>query len=124
MRWDEDTYYYYFTHAPPFPAGSPYADWGAGHWQELRYVFDHLDQEAWGWSPADRTLAAAMAGYWTNFARTGNPNGGGFPVWPRFGKDGERVMQLGGTMAAGDVPNLPGLRLIDDFYTQVRSGRK
>ena len=27
---------YYFAHSPPYPTGSPFADWGAGHWAELR----------------------------------------------------------------------------------------
>lgn len=36
---------YYFTHVPPYPVGSPYAHWGAGHWAEMRYVFDQLNLE-------------------------------------------------------------------------------
>jgi para-nitrobenzyl esterase len=29
-------------------------------------------------------LASAMATYWTNFARSGNPNGTGVPTWADF----------------------------------------
>ena len=118
-----DVYYYYFAHRPPFPPGSPFAEWGAGHWQELRYVFDHLEQEPWAWGPADRALADAMASYWTNFARTGNPNGGRLPAWPRFTTKSERVIRLGDAIAAGDIPNLEGLRRLDDFYAGFRKGR-
>jgi para-nitrobenzyl esterase len=115
-------YYYYFAHAPPFPPGSPFSGWGAGHWQELRYAFDHLSQEPWSWSRADHALAEAMAIYWTNFAKKGNPNGERLPTWPRFTKDSERVMWLGSAIVAGDVPNLEGLRLFDDFYSRFRRG--
>jgi carboxylesterase type B len=68
-------FYYYFAHVPPYPQGSPFTGWGAGHWAELRYVFDHLNQYQWAWSDADRKLANTMATYWTNFAKTGDPNG-------------------------------------------------
>ena len=35
--------------------------------------------------PAQAALASAMASYWTNFARSGNPNGAGVPAWADFG---------------------------------------
>ena len=113
-------FYYYFQHAPPYPAGSPFSGFGAGHWQELRYVFDHLNLEQWAWTDADRALANTMAACWTNFAKSGNPNGDGLPVWPAFTAGAERLMQFGGTTAVGGVPNLEGLKLLDAFNASVR----
>jgi len=61
-------YYYSFRQQPPFPADSVYAGWGASHFAELWYVFDHLDQEPWHWTAADRRVAEEMSSYWANFA--------------------------------------------------------
>ena len=72
-------FYYSFRQRPPFPAGSVYAGWGASHFAELWYVFDHLDQSPWNWTAADRKLAEEMSSYWVNFAKSGDPNGPGFP---------------------------------------------
>ena len=33
-------------------------------------------------------LSATMIGYWTAFARTGNPNGSNRPDWPAFNRSG------------------------------------
>ena len=35
-----------------------------------------------------------MVDYWTNFAKTGNPNAGGADEWPASTKDAPFVMQL------------------------------
>lgn len=113
-------YVYRFEQKPPFPAGSVRAGWGASHFAELWYVFDHLDQEPWTWTPADRRLADTMAGYWVNFARKGDPNGPGLPVWPRFQATDGVVLRLGDPVAAGPPPELKTLKALDGLYSQLR----
>jgi carboxylesterase type B len=72
-----------FTRRPPFKAGTAGQGWGASHYAELWYVFGHLDPAVADWTAADRRLADQIAGYWTRFAATGDPNGPGLPAWPR-----------------------------------------
>ncbi|MBC6982883.1 carboxylesterase/lipase family protein [Caulobacter sp. 17J80-11] len=109
---------YRFDRRPPFPAGSVRADWGASHFAELWYMFDHLDQEPWAWSPADRALADAMAGYWVNFARTGDPNGPGLPAWAPF--DGAASLCFEDRPAPCDLPDRKTLSAFDAAYDAVR----
>ena len=54
---------------------------GAVHSWELQYVFGVLSANAD--KPADRSLSDQVQQYWTNFAKTGNPNGGSLPNWPK-----------------------------------------
>ncbi len=115
-----DVYVYRFDHRPPFPADSIYADWGAAHFVELWYVFDHLDQQPWPWTAADRRLADLMAGYWTNFVKHGDPNGPGLPAWPRFTKEDAQAMRLDDPARAGAFPVDKGLETMDTLYSQVR----
>ena len=107
---------YYFTHIPPYPVGSPYAHWGAGHWAEMRYVFDRLEVEPWKWTPQDRLLADAMADYWTNFAKSGDPNGASLQTWLPYDSQHERALELGDTIKMIDYPNLQGLRALDALF--------
>ena len=59
---------------------------GAVHGAEVPYVFGALAGGRGGvnYTEADRELSSIVQQYWTNFAKSGNPNGGGLPPWPRF----------------------------------------
>ncbi len=116
-------YYYSFEQKPPFPPTSIYGGWGASHYAELWYVFDHLDQMSWNWTEADRRLAAEVSGYWVNFIKSGDPNGGNLPSWPRFSETAETVQHLNDPIATGKVPNLATLKVFDAAYSDVR-GKK
>jgi para-nitrobenzyl esterase len=113
-------YYYSFRHKPPFPVGSVYEGWGASHFAELWYVFDHLNQAPWRWTDEDRHLAERMSDYWTNFAKSGDPNGPGLTYWPAFANGDGRVLSLGEPIAVGGVANISGLNVLDAVYTSVR----
>jgi para-nitrobenzyl esterase len=113
-------YYYSFRQQPPFPADSVYAGWGASHYAELWYVFDHLDQSPWRWTKADRQVAEEMSSYWVNFAKSGNPNGPGLPVWPAFTTAESKVLDIGDPMTVGGVPSIKSLSVFDAVYTSVR----
>jgi para-nitrobenzyl esterase len=78
--------------------GSPAtaADVGAVHASEISYVFGALASlKGVTVQPEDWRLSDEMGAYWTNFARTGNPNGPGLPEWPRYETaTGYQVMHL------------------------------
>lgn len=115
-------YYYEFKQSPPFPRGSVYAGWGASHFAELWYVFDHLQQYPWRWTPADHRLADEMSSYWANFVKSGNPNGAGLPHWPTYkGTDGD-VLYLQSPITVGVVAHLNRLRAIATAYLKLRHG--
>ena len=108
---------YHFTRAPAFPAGSPYADWRAAHFVELWYMFGHVGREPWS-TAADSRLSETMVGYWTNFVRTGDPNGQGLPEWPAFA--GSKVQRLDDPITTGGVPDEGALQVFDAVYGQLR----
>jgi len=113
-------YYYSFRQRPPFPVGSVYEGWGASHFAELWYVFDHLNQAPWYWSPADRKLAKVMSSYWVNFATSGNPNAQGVPQWPAFTSTDSKVLYLGDPITVDGVANINSLSVLDAIYATVR----
>lgn len=76
------TWQYQFEHFVP---GREKA--GAAHSFEVPYVFGTLSSTGYSaadYGAADWRLSKLMTDYWTNFARTGDPNGPGLPHWPRY----------------------------------------
>jgi para-nitrobenzyl esterase len=61
---------------------------GPQHAAELVYLWPGLSPSYPPTSPplpaAQAPLSAAMIAYWTNFVRSGNPNGAGLPNWPAY----------------------------------------
>ena len=93
---DAPVYRYHFELAAPPSKYHP--DAAAFHSDDIEYVFGALDTRPGAeWRPEDRKLSEQMMSYWTNFARTGDPNGPGLPVWPRYGAD-KQILHLDSTV--------------------------
>ncbi|GIK49326.1 MAG: carboxylic ester hydrolase [Alphaproteobacteria bacterium] len=78
---------YLFDHS--YPAADA-AGLHAFHASELPFVFGALDDFPVNWppipdEPAQRRLSEAMIGYWTSFAKNGEPRAAGAPDWPAYG---------------------------------------
>ena len=85
-------YRYRFDRAIPIAPGTKVngvtatqKDIGARHAGEIEYVFGALDSVPnVTWEEADRKLSDLMMSYWSNFARSADPNGPGLPKWPGY----------------------------------------
>ncbi len=73
------TYLYHFSRVPP----SDKQTLGAFHAAEIPFVFDS-SEPALGLSDDDKVLTDIVVSAWTNFAKTGNPNGADVPNWPQY----------------------------------------
>ncbi|MGB9031790.1 MAG: carboxylesterase family protein, partial [Acidobacteriaceae bacterium] len=108
-------YRYHFERPAPadkyHPAGS-----GAFHSDEIDYVFGTINSRTDAvWQPEDQKLSDLVETYWTNFARSGNPNGTGAPEWPQYNAaDGWQLMHL-------DVNSVAGADQHRDRYLFLRS---
>ncbi len=83
----------------------PGDDMGAFHSSDLWYAFGTLANAWRPFAEEDYALSDAMVGYYSNFAKTGNPNGEGLPEWRPSKKGQKEVMVLdAGQVGMGRVP--------------------
>lgn len=98
-RLGQPVYRYFFTYVPEdYRRATP----GAGHAAEVQFAFDTLGTFPWSsatFTAADRRVAADVARYWTNFAKTGDPNGPGLAAWPLDREDQALVFDRQGEHA-------------------------
>ncbi|CAC5407794.1 Ribosome-binding protein 1,Putative inactive carboxylesterase 4 [Mytilus coruscus] len=93
------TFQYLFTHKPTWGLLKERPSWsecGANHGDEIAFIFG-LET----WYPKDITitqyeskLSSKMMTFWTNFAKTGNPNQEGKHEWPAYNKTSTNFMVL------------------------------
>jgi len=113
--------YYFDQHPENFAAGSM-TGIGAPHAAELPYAFQHLGLPKMPPATSDDTaISNAMAAYWTNFAKTGDPDETGLPKWPEFREAGSQAMYFAGTPHPASIDNEDGLKALDAYFAWRRA---
>ncbi|NKC00203.1 MAG: carboxylesterase family protein [Pseudomonadales bacterium] len=123
---DQPTYLYFMDHIPPAfhlympedpkletPEGPRHAAYHSG---DLAYVFGNVDKVGLDWTPEDRALSDLMVNYWTNFARTGDPNGDALPDWQSFNSQSFATQRLNAETQTVDGIRRDRLDLIAEAF--------
>jgi para-nitrobenzyl esterase len=114
---ESDAYLYFFTWAPPVENTEKY---GAFHAGEIGYVFGDVTQFGATPAAADHQLSDMMSSMWTQFAKTGTPNGLGLPQWQAYSSDTEVYMELGVNTGMHSKLRMGQMALIETSWAQRR----
>ena len=110
---------YYYRFQPDIPG---WDNPGSFHSVDLWFFFETLGM---CWRPfvgRHYDLARQMCNYWTNFMKTGNPNGEDadgtlMPRWERYGADGLHEMVFG---SEGAVPQVEDSAFMQFMVKQIQ----
>jgi para-nitrobenzyl esterase len=97
---------------------------GAPHGGEIAFVFGTLAaRPGSAISPEDQAVSKMAQSYWVNFAKTGDPNGAGLPVWPRHDPQKDSIFEFRPDGTAGAGPDARKARL-DVMQLATDSGKR
>lgn len=86
--------------------------YGASHGSEIPFVFGNLiDRNGIIFTEKDKEVAKMMNSYWVNFAKNGNPNGEGLPLWPMFDTNKNNIFELNKEGSAESISDYRKARL-------------
>lgn len=100
---------------------------GVHHGADIQFVFNTLDSAKLAWTADHRKMADVMSSYWTNFAKTGDPNGKGLPRWLRYDRTTDYAVMHLKTDAANRSMPVPAadriqFQLLDRVVRERRRG--
>ena len=120
-RVNSNAYLYWFTWQPPIPDKEKYR---AFHAAEIGYVFGELERFDATPTQADFEFSDTVSEIWVRFAKTGNPNGEGLPVWPAFTVENEAYLELGPKIHSGSHLRMNQLAIIEKAWAERRAANQ
>lgn len=97
---------------------------GAPHGGEISFVFGTLTARPGSTlTPEDLAVSRMMQNYWVNFARNGDPNGPGLPLWPRHDPRKDLIFYFHPDGTAGAIPD-PRKARLDVMQLATESGKR
>lgn len=96
------------------------------HARELYYVWDHLEMQPGDPEIKDKhkSLADKIGSYWTNFVKTGNPNGEGLPEWPAYSEACDKHLRIEAEQLGAYTSHYPiGTDLIEKMMKRAELSR-
>lgn len=88
------------------------------HAGELVYAYGSLWRYPGLYDKSDEALSETMQIYWTNFAKTGDPNEGGIPYWPQWNSKDDKLFELGNQIRLIDNPYQELNEIIDKYQNE------
>jgi para-nitrobenzyl esterase len=98
-RRGQNAYLYLFTYAEK----GQRAKLGAYHGQELYFLSSSYPSD-WEHDGDDERLSQTMRAYWVQFAKTGDPNFYGLPLWPAYEPGKDQYLEFGRSVGLRQVP--------------------